>query len=152
MHRFTNLAALLLISFTIGWFGAGFQRGYQRSPERIANSGHGSLGGRAQQNPALQSPTPQNPAQSRQVSPSEFPTTISSPEAGLFFSGDDLGLADASLMPIDRNMPDWLRSYERAGRVRIDSYEALMPMDFEDGTSALVPVQQYRVKPVVYSY
>lgn len=127
MHKLTSLAAMVLISFTIGWYGANW------SQEDTRPAGN-----------ALAGSTPENhvPVDQREVDP------LPSPPSTL----GELQFVDQPFVTLDRQMPASLRELERRGRVRIESVDVLMPMNLEDGTSAIVPVQQYRVTPVIYSY
>lgn len=56
------------------------------------------------------------------------------------------------LVPIDRQMPPELRELERLGHVRIETLDAIMPINLDDGRAAIVPVQQFRIKPILFSF
>ncbi len=140
MHRLTSLAALLLISFTVGWFGAGMTNSNSTGRGGVAQEGGSSVGPGAEQ--LVDSlPRAEVPGAGGQV--------LTGPMERL---GNDLRLSDGSFFTVGQEMPDRLREMERRGLVRIESYEVYMPMDLPDGSSAVVPIQQYRVKPAVYSY
>ena len=124
MHRFTSIAALLLISFTIGWFGSGLRRNapstQQPSDNQLATN----------DDPIIP------PAGSPQISPQA---------GGMQFAGNPV-------VSVDRQKPEVLREMERLGRADIETYEVYMPVRLEDGSTAIVPVQKYRIKPKVFSY
>lgn len=56
------------------------------------------------------------------------------------------------LVPIDRQMPPELRELEPLGHVRIETLDAIMPINLDDGRAAIVPVQQFRIKPILFSF
>lgn len=127
MQKITSLAALLLVSFTVGWMGSGLWQ--QDAVEQVADQGTNNsdstnsiVGNGFEQN------TPQ----------------LSWP--------DTLPVASNTFLPIDREVPAALRELERRGRIRIESIEGFVPMEFEDGSSVLVPTQQFKVVPVIHSY
>ena len=130
MHRMTSIAALLLISFSVGWYGSGILGGNQGNASASASSQQlgGSLSGDLP--PAAGDGTPRSDV----------------------IRGNDLQFASDSLVELDREMPEWLREMERRGQVRIDSFDALMPLQLDDGTSAVVPVQEYRIRPTTRTY
>lgn len=127
MHRVTSIAALLLISFTIGWFGSGL-RGSLPSPP-AGNEGSELI--------------TQNDLSPKDLM--EGTTELDGSNGAFQFAGN-------SFVPIDRQLPESIREMERRGRVQIEVFEAFMPMELKDGSSAIMPVQQYRVRPTVVSY
>ena len=65
---------------------------------------------------------------------------------------DRSGNSYASWLPVDNRLPSRLRELEERGHIRVDSSNALIPIDYEDGTSLWVPVQQLRIEPTVFAY
>ena len=130
MHRFTSLAALLLISFTVGWFGSGILRQGQASASATGNSG--------------------NPIRPNDLSGTD--PSVESPELGAPALGspndskplDGLQFVD-QMIPVQQDTPDFLRELKRRGRTEVESYPALVPV-MEGDSIILVPVQQHRVR------
>lgn len=127
MHRLTSLAAMLLISFTIGWFGGGLQGNKTTGSGEVVTSNVAGV--------------PSPPAQRSDVSPSMTN-----------FDPKNFQFASDEVVPIQTQIPSSLLELQRRGRIEIESFHALMPISLEDGSTAIVPVQRYRVKPVVHSY
>ncbi|QDV28101.1 hypothetical protein [Aureliella helgolandensis] len=131
LQKFTSLAALLLISFTIGWFGSGMSGESGASGGPLGNPlvGHQS----ASPSPSLKttivgdSPKSSPPPPSRQSRKNQ-------------------------VFRIDREIPASLRELERQGLIRIETIDGLMPVELDNGTSAIVPVQQFRIVPTSQSY
>lgn len=132
MQRLTSLAALLLISFTIGWVGSDFLDGSGAATAEPT----GNLAGNSGSGP-FREPASGGDIQSG-IGPSNLLT--------------DFHLAGERFVPIDREVPEELREMERRGMIRIETSDAFLPMDLGNGSSAIVPVQQYRVTPVIYTY
>ncbi len=135
LQKLTTLAALLLISFSIGWLGAGFRGGAD-----VGEPGE-SLIGATKLDPSI-SGGPSLVNDDGSPTRTDSATTRNQP----------FQLVRNQFMSIDREVPASLRELERRGRVRIESYDAIVPVELDDGASALVPVQQFRVVPVVQSY
>lgn len=55
-------------------------------------------------------------------------------------------------VPIDNRLPPELAELQNRGLVRIEATDGFVPVTLGNGGSAIVPVQQYAVKPVRYSY
>lgn len=123
MHRFTSIAALLLISFTIGWFGSGLRRNI---PTGSSPSGQQVVTNEPQVTP--QSPVPSN-----------------MPSQGFQYAGDPV-------LQVDRQQHAVLQEMERLGLADIETHEVYMPFQLEDGTTAIVPIQKHNIRPKVYSY
>ncbi len=105
-----STAALLLVSFTVGWLGS----------EVIAERERGNsidVGTKSVvQNPSIKQPT---------ISAQGEPQFVVD-RAGAF----------------DHGIPRPIRELERDGRISVQSFDMLVPTTLEDGSSALVPVQQ----------
>ncbi len=130
MRRIAILAALLLVSFTVGWFGAGI-RDSLGSGELPGLTNAGVLG----DNSTAQRLSPEESSDDR------LPTI---PNQAVF--GSD------QFQPIDQHLALQLRELQKAGRIQIETIESIVPVRLEDGSSIIVPVQQYRITPVAYSY
>ncbi len=61
-------------------------------------------------------------------------------------------VATSRIVPIDFQTPEVLQLLKRQGWIGLETVESLMVLELEDGASAIVPVQQFRVKQNVYSY
>lgn len=126
MHRLTSIAALLLISFSVGWYGSGILGGNRSNSNAEAN-GQNLVG--------------------------NVPPVVGDvPSRSDAIRGNNLQFTSDSLVELDREMPEFLREMERRGQVRIESFDALMPLQLDDGTSAVVPVQEYRIRPTTRTY
>ena len=134
-HRIGALAALLVVSFSIGWMGAGLRSsgGGNNDSNSSTSTQAGILGGGTL--PSLAGSQANGPA--NHVSRS-IPSSSS--------------LANSDILPIDLQVPPQLLELERAGRIRIETYDAIMRVQLDDGSSAIVPVQQFRVVPVIFAY
>jgi len=116
MHRFTSIAALLLISFTIGWFGSGLTRnlptGNTPKDSQIANN---------EQPVAPQGPSVQVPSQ------------------GFQYAGEPV-------LRVDPQKPEVLREMERLGLAEIETHEAYIPVQLENGRTTFVPLQKLKIR------
>ncbi|MEZ6136131.1 MAG: hypothetical protein R3C53_14630 [Pirellulaceae bacterium] len=133
LSRFATLAALLLVSFCVGWLGAGLQR---RDPPSVNDPVH-----QASIMPRMAQPTNSHAI----TQPNSLAQPSRNPTMEQF-------AASQQFMPIDLSVPTALRELEREGRIRIETFDGIMPITLDDGTSAIVPVQQFRVVPVMISY
>lgn len=132
LQRISALAALLIVSFSIGWMGAGLRNNRVSNNTDPNNTTQaGVLGAGAL--PGFPSSQVTEPAIDRSISNSAM-------------------LANNEFLPIDLQAPPELLELERAGRIRIETVDALMRIRLDDGTSAIVPVQQFHVVPVIFSY
>lgn len=122
-QRFATLAALLLVSFSVGWLGAGLRV----DDASGVNSGAPN---RASIMPDLRAKAPQ-----------QSPSTGGNSRDGLQYLGMNR-----------MKLPRELFELERAGKVRIDTMEMWVPVTLEDGSSAIFPVLEYRVEPIARSY
>lgn len=115
-----STAALLLVSFTVGWLGA------EVLAERERTESEAKLGSFAQNSTTTQ------PQSSSKADPEFF---LDRP--GSF----------------DRGIPDPIRELERSGRIRVETYDTLLTTTLNDGSRAVVPVQQMIISPgTVRSY
>lgn len=119
MQRVTSLAALLLVSFTVGWFGSGYLAGTRNAETGVAIDPVGST------------------AQSEPTAPSRALPSPTVPDGGLQFVSDQI-------IPLQENTPAFLRQMDR-GPFEVESYNGLVPV-MEGDTVILVPVQQHRVR------
>lgn len=116
MHRLTSLAAMLLISFTVGWFGSGMlsQKRGTASADTIA--------------------TPRNPT----------PAPSNLADAG--GEDASLRLVADEMIPVRQSPPpDILRELQRTRRIELESTDMLVPV-LEGDSVIFVPVQQHRVR------
>ena len=127
MHKFTSIAALLLISFTIGWFGSGLRN-------TLGTSGR-TGGGEDLVAGTDQASDPQRPLDTN-------------PKV----DGEHLQYAGEGMVPFEAPVPKVLRELERRGSVNLESSNSLVPVQLEDGSVILVPVHQIDVKPRVFPY
>jgi len=134
-QRVGVLAALLFLSFTIGWMGAGFrdQIGTAELGGTSGTTNAGLLGGGLGL-PAQQPPT-ESPVNDSQGGSIPNPTIFGN-----------------QFQPMDRELASQLRQLQVAGLINIETIESIVPVKLEDGSSVIVPVQQYRITPVSYSY
>jgi hypothetical protein len=134
-QRVGVLAALLLLSFTVGWMGAGI-RDQVSTTELSGSSGttNASLLGGSLKLPSQ--PTPSDaPANDNPIG--------SFPNSTIFGN---------QYQPMDGQLASQLRELQAAGHINIETFESIVPVKLEDGSSVIVPVQQYRITPVSYSY
>lgn len=122
--KFTSIAALLLISFTVGWYGSGLNGGSVSTPTDGTDTqvaGSAALGG---------SPTP----------------NIDSRMQG-FDSQNRAGvqLVDDRIFPVDE-VPSYIRNLERSGKYNIETVTRFVPVHVGNEVH-LVPVQNSQVKP-----
>jgi hypothetical protein len=131
LYKLGTLAALLLLSFSVGWIGSSI-----RDRSALANQtdmpGESALAGVGT--------TPEltvDQIQVDQVLPSNQ------------FGSNNysfVGNSNLSLLPIDEEIPPSLAKLEREGRIRIEKTTSIMPVECESGTM-FFPVQQLRVVP-----
>lgn len=148
------LAALVLLSFGIGWSGSMFAglllSGYGWWLPEIQTAQNASdlnSGDLIVKNAV--------PAQgSSDTSAVRSLDSFKWPEWENFLSNNtqQFGNSSASWLPVADQIPNNLRELERNGRIRIESSNAIIPIDYRDGTSVLVPVQQLQIEPTVYAY
>lgn len=150
--RWLALAGVLLIGLGVGWFC----RNWAERSSQTQSTGELATGRLADklQMPELSLPAPYSKAtlvaDSPQTQVALQSETEDSTESNIDMNS--VRFASEQLVPIDRQMPPELRELERLGHVRIETLDAIMPINLDDGTAALVPVQQYRIKPVVFSF
>lgn len=131
LQRYTSLAAMVLVAFTIGWIGSGMRDSGPVSNEQASSPTSAGLATTGQ---------PRNGFE--QVNP---------PETGSDWS-QGMRFASEGYVPLDLEIPEKLRSMEKRGLIRIEIQSGLFPVELEDGTSAIFPMQLYRAVPVVHSY
>jgi hypothetical protein len=134
-QRVGVLAAVLLLSFTVGWMGAGIrdQVGANALNEPSATTSASLIGG------SVKLPSPQAPT----AAPGNDNPLGSIPNPTIFGN---------QFQPMDRQLASQLRELQAAGHINIETIESIVPVMLEDGSSVIVPVQQYRITPVTYSY
>jgi hypothetical protein len=141
LQRMGTLAALLLVSFTVGWLGAGLRIGDTNLDGSAVEQA--SLMGRQ----GLSASGNQNPLRSADRSNGSVPSEAlwNGTQTATVFLGDQP-------TPLNWDLPPELRRMEEMGWVRIESFDAFMPVSLPDGTSAIVPIRQLRVIPELHSY
>lgn len=112
LKSFLSMAALILVSFTVGWLGSEVVAERQLTVDAGANS-------------IVQTPT---------RSPSEA-NSLTRPKMDTQFVVDHPGA-------LDRGIPSPIRELERNGRISVKTFDMLVPATLNDGTPALVPVQE----------
>ncbi len=134
ISRLTSLAALLLVSFTIGWFGSSLREGGSTvaPPEQLAASPPTSAETAAGASGLL--PNYEGPNYEGKVSRGS--RLVSQP--GYFPEG---------VIPWEPQPPEYLEQLHRSGRIELDYSDVFVPVD-----DVLVPVRQYNVRPKVFSY
>ncbi len=126
--KLLSTAALLMVSFTVGWLGSELLA----ERERMAAPEVGSV---ADNNSAL-APTTRLPS-----------VTQSLPIQPQYVRGQT-----GQFMPLDHEIPQSIRELERRGRVHLESQEGLVPQRMSDGTTVFIPVQEVRVIPATLSF
>jgi hypothetical protein len=124
-----STAALLLVSFSVGWLGS----------DILAEREQTSVNSVAQKNASIQQLPIQQPAALRPAARSNSAPHYVFDQPGGF-------------VPLDRGIPRSFRELERQGKVRIESLDGLMPATLSDGSPALIPVQEIRLVSSTYSY
>jgi len=131
-HLFST-AALLMVSFTVGWLGSELLAERERVavPKigTVANSNSASA-------PASRSP---NAARLLPMQPPPMQPQFVLEQPGQF-------------MPLDHEIPQSIRELERRGRVHVESQEGLVPQRMSDGSTVFIPVQEVRVIPATLSF
>lgn len=133
LYKFGSLAAMLLMSFSVGWMGSTVRdRSAQAESESmdLASTSRRSAGS---PNLQLKNMTVDHVLPNRENDNNNYS-----------FVGNNW-------IPIDEQIPPDLAKLEREGRIKIEKKTAVMPVDYGDMT-VLVPVQQLRVVPVTFSY
>lgn len=142
--KLTSLAAMLLISFTVGWFGSGL----------------GDLRWN-QQGLTARGQTTTIPERSGTVTQaaSAADRSIDSTNASVYSEAGSLVEVDSAnfhyageeVIPLASEPPYILQELHRSGRIDLESFDAVLPV-VEGDTLRLVPVQHYRVRQKVFSY
>lgn len=141
--RLSSLAALLMVSFGVGWVSSSIRA-------KSANAEVGNL----TTSDGLVATTPADGSKS---SVPEFKLDNLKVDKVLPNSKSNsnnyalVGNKYSSLMPIDEEIPANLAKLEREGHIRIEKSTTLMPVEYGEIT-VLVPVQQLQVVPVTFSY
>ena len=145
------LAGVLLIGLGVGWFSRNWAE--RKSQTQSTGLATGRVVDNLQMS-ELSLPDPFSKAtlvaDSPQTQVAEQSETMDSTQSQIDMNS--VRFVSEQLLPIDRQMPAELRELERLGHVRIETLDAIMPINLDDGTAAIVPVQQYRIKPVVFSF
>lgn len=141
-YKVGRLAALLLLSFSMGWAGSSM-----RDNSELTNSP--PLTDPSTLSPQLAGGAPRFKLDTMSVEP----TSLSKNASTFKFGSNSNSLVGNmnTMLPIDEEIPENLARLEREGRIRIESTTAIMPLECDSGT-VLVPVQQLRVVPVMFSY
>lgn len=134
--QWVALAALLLVSFSCGWYGAGVRDRAGVGPASVDAT------------PLAASNENRSQLANADVLTSQPPRRDQLP----WLNQDAVQLVSERIMPLDLQVPPELLELERRGQIRVETFDAMMPISFDNGTSALVPVQQFRVVPVVHSF
>ncbi len=146
------LAGALLIGLGVGWFSRNWAE-HSSQTQSTSELATGRLVDNLQR-PELSLPDPFSKAtlvaDTPQIQVAEQSETMNGTQSHIDLNS--VRFVSDQLVPIDRQMPPELRELERLGHVRIETLDAIMPINLDDGTAALVPVQQYRIKPVVFSF
>lgn len=149
MERLTVLAATLLFGITLGSRGPEWWRDKEPADSATlpatALVGDTSLGG---------APRGVSDASSGEL-PSRLVADYPGADVEAPRGGEGTALANASssrIVPMDLQPPEVLRELEQRGLIGLETIESLMLMEFEDGASAIVPVQQHRFKSNVFTY
>ncbi len=61
-------------------------------------------------------------------------------------------VADNQLLQFDREIPAALLELQRQGKIRLESIDGIVPITYEDGTPAIVPVHEFKVIPISQSF
>jgi hypothetical protein len=121
--KFTSIAALLLISFTVGWYGSGL-----RSDTSLPTDGTDTR-------VVGKSPIGNSAAPTLDPRMQRFDPT----------SRAGVQLVDDRIFPVDE-VPSYIRNLERSGNYNIETVTGFVTV--RDGNEIrLVPVQNLRVKP-----
>lgn len=160
--KWLAMAGLLLISFSGGWVShnVGERNSQVSVPNELSNS---KLGKRSVidhlQLPQFSLSEPLSTARlvgstptTNQAEQSETTITPQSTAETNTVDMNSVRFVSEQLVPIDRQVPAELRELERLGHVRIETLDAIMPINLDDGRSAIVPVQQFRIKPILFSF
>ncbi len=135
LQKITSMAALVLISFSIGWLGKQFVL-----PQ--------SDGQTQTQAGVTSDPGPQQSLAAKQDSPDAPPPGQFIPDAQ--YAGR-AGL-EPQVYRLDTALPAEFEALQRSGRVELKTTESMVPFQLEDGSTALVPVQQVRIVPRGFSF
>lgn len=130
LQQVLTLAALLLVGFSVGWLAA------EQRPAPVLTENR----------PVVE---PATIAADATHAPVESPATDTTP-ADTDMS--NVQFVSEQIMPLDMETPAGLRELERSGRVRVESFDAMVPVSLSNGSSALVPVQQFRVVSNVFAF
>ncbi len=61
-------------------------------------------------------------------------------------------VVDNQLLQFDREIPAALLELQRQGKIRLESIDGIVPITYEDGTPAIVPVHEFKVIPTSQSF
>ena len=125
-----STAALLMVSFTVGWLGSELlaERQQAVAPSQNSVATTPDQAAPARPNPALRSPEEFiNPEQFVSHQPTQF-------------------------LPLDHEIPRSFRELERQGKVYLESQDGLVRQRLPDGSTVIFPVQEVRVIPATLSF
>lgn len=128
-----STAALLMVSFTVGWLGSELIAERERS---VAPEIGTVAGVNAKDTPSTSSALPGSNA-STQALPLQPQFVLQQP---------------GQFMPLDHEIPQSIRELERRGKVHLESQEGLVRQRLSDGSTVLIPVQEVRVIPATLSF
>ncbi len=130
-----STAALLMVSFTVGWLGSELlaEREQLLAPKNNAVVTTSNPVGNAIGN-----------ATSRTPLQADLPQADITPQFVLDRPGQ--------FMPLDHEIPQPFLELERQGKVQLESKDGLVPHRMADGTTVFFPVQEVRVIPVTLSF
>ncbi len=132
-----STAALLLLSFLIGWLGSDLTSKTPRTSQGDALVSNKVETLRPSTQPKLSVPA---------HAASGAPQLESAGPLQYVLNQKD------HIMPLDREVPPQLAELERDGKIQLDSLDGIVPVTRDDGSFALVPVQMFRVVPVTLTY
>jgi hypothetical protein len=120
-----SLAALILVSFTVGWLGSEVVT--ERNLSAVDAGMKSLVENQARSTPEMTSRT--NPELTSEMNPALRPKMDTQ------FVVDHPGA-------LDRGIPIPIRELERSGRISVKTFDMLVPTTLNDGSPALVPVQE----------
>lgn len=130
LTRFTSLAALLLVSFTVGWFGSDV-KGWRStsSPKQEGSVSSQTSASNSRSDVAAANLSDGQPA----------------------IQSSQLQYVADGLIPWQQRPPEYLERLQQSGQIELEFSDAFVPVEYGEELQ-LVPVRQYRVRPKVFSY
>lgn len=120
-----STAALLIVSFTVGWLGSELLAERQQGVAPVNNS---------------------------VVTTSEKSNQAPRPGNALVNADQMFVQQPGQFMPLDYEIPQSFRELERQGKVLLESQDGLVRQRLSDGSTVLIPVQEVRVIPATLSF